>query len=120
MSETFIEEKLEKTIAIYRKTLEVTGDNGETCFTTLDRDTLELLEEYKKLIDSEKNRCKYCAGCTEWNADCANIRAKAIDEFAEKLYNKSTDLRDIESDDYGILHYEDVYEVAEELKGGAE
>ena len=45
------------------------------------------------------------------------IRNKAIDEFAEKLYNKSTDLRDIESDDYGILHYEDVYEVVEELKG---
>ena len=45
------------------------------------------------------------------------IRNKAIDEFAEKLYNKSTDLRDIESDDYGILHYEDVYEVVEEMKG---
>ena len=43
-------------------------------------------------------------------------RNKAIDEFEEKLYNKSTYLRDIESDDYGILHYEDVYEVSEELK----
>ena len=45
---------------------------------------------------------------------------KAIDEFAEALYNKSTFLKFIESDDYGMLHFEDVYDIAEQLKGGAE
>ncbi len=46
------------------------------------------------------------------------LRAKAIDEFAEALYNKSTFLMHLEDDYYGMLHYEDVYEVAEQLKGG--
>ena len=48
------------------------------------------------------------------------IRAKTIDEFAEELYIKATSCKYIESDDYGMLHYEDVYEIAEQLKGGAE
>lgn len=47
----------------------------------------------------------------------SEIRAKAIDEFAEALYNKSTSLKYIESDDYGMLHFEEVYEIAEQLKG---
>lgn len=64
-------------------------------------------------------RASHLLDCTDAKIKKAkrSARAKAIDEFAEKLYNKSTDLKDIESDDYGILHYEDVYEVAEELKG---
>ena len=45
------------------------------------------------------------------------IRNKAIDKFAEELYNKSTNFKNIESDDYGMLHYEDIYETAEQMKG---
>ena len=44
-------------------------------------------------------------------------RDKAIDEFAEALYNKSTFLKFIESDDYGMLHFKEVYEIAEQMKG---
>lgn len=32
-----------------------------------------------------EQKCKDCAGCTAWNADCANIRAKAIDDFSKRL-----------------------------------
>ena len=40
----------------------------------------------------------------------------AVDEFAKMFYNKSTELKNIESDDYGLLNYEDVYKLAEQLK----
>ena len=75
----------------------------------------------------------YCADCGKWitwlnkdglrlaerqiNANEQEIRNKAIDEFAEELYKKSTDFKNIESDDYGMLHYEDVYKIAEKMKG---
>ena len=42
------ENELTKTIAIYKKTLEVTADNGETCFRELDKNTLSFLEELEQ------------------------------------------------------------------------
>ena len=42
------ENELKKTIAIYKKTLEVTADNGETCFRELDKNTLLFLEELEQ------------------------------------------------------------------------
>lgn len=44
------------------------------------------------------------------------MQEKVIDTFAEKLYDKSTNMKDIESEDYGLLHYEDMFKVAEEYK----
>lgn len=44
------------------------------------------------------------------------MQEKVIDTFAEKLYDKSTHMKDIESEDYGLLHYEDMFKVAEEYK----
>ena len=77
--------------------------------------------------------CKEC-GCNQetsihkeavinaWNIreTEAEIRASVIDEFAEALYKKSTDLKYIGSDDYGMLRFAEVYEIAEELKGGGD
>ena len=42
------ENELKKTIAIYKKTLEVTANNGETCFRELDKNTLLFLEELEQ------------------------------------------------------------------------
>ena len=42
------ENELKKIIAIYKKTLEVTADNGETCFRELDKNTLLFLEELQQ------------------------------------------------------------------------
>lgn len=44
------------------------------------------------------------------------LKARVIDMFAERLYNKATALKSIESDDYGMLHYEDIYKIADEMK----
>ena len=73
----------------------------------------------------EGTHCRHCIHNAEEHFEPKinhekEIRNKAIDDFAEKLYNKSTNLKNIESDDYGMLHFEDVYEVAEQMKGGAE
>ncbi len=40
------------------------------------------IEEFKALKENER-KCEDCAGCTTWKCDCANIRAKAIDEAIE-------------------------------------
>ena len=31
------------------------------------------------------HKCGECAGCTRWKCDCANIKAEAYKEFAERL-----------------------------------
>lgn len=46
------------------------------------------VEEFKSLVENHHFDCKECAGCTAWNCDCANTRARAIDEFVEALANK--------------------------------
>lgn len=91
------ENELKKTIAIYKKTLEVTADNGETCFRELDKNTLlflEELEQYRAIGTAEEfkafklgrlgNKGFITIGQTieEFKEE---IRNKAIDEFCEKL-----------------------------------
>ena len=53
-----------------------------------------------------------------WNnrATEAEIRAKAIDEFAEKLKSKSTFLKSLQNDYYGYVCEEEIDEIAEQLK----
>lgn len=80
-----------------------------------------------RLCDNCKNRNIQCCICTDnnWHRE-GNfshdkwVRNKTIDEFAEALYKKSTDLKYIGSDDYGMLRFAEVYEIAEELKGGGD
>lgn len=48
----------------------------------------------------------------------AEIRNKAIDEFAEKLKDKSTFLKSLQNDYYGYVCEEEIDEIAEQLKGG--
>lgn len=42
------------------------------------------IEEFKALKENQC-KCEDCAGCTNWKCDCANERAYAIDEFAERM-----------------------------------
>lgn len=46
-------------------------------------------------------------------------RIKAIDEFAERLKNKSTFLKHIEDEYYGFVSEREIDEIAEQMKGGA-
>ena len=45
------------------------------------------------------------------------VREKAIDEFVEALYKKATDTKSIWDTDYGMIHYEEIIKIAEQLKG---
>ena len=44
------------------------------------------------------------------------MQEKVIDTFADKLYDKATSMKNIESEDYGLIQYKAIYEVAEEYK----
>ena len=76
------------------------------------------VEEFRALKENERN-CKDCAGCTQWKCDCSNIRAKAIDDFAEKLkaeYDNNMRIPEIEV----VFAKAIVEQVKGQLKGGAE
>ena len=45
---------LESAIKSFKKTLEVVGDNGENCFTKIDKATLAFLEELKQYREDEE------------------------------------------------------------------
>jgi hypothetical protein len=45
------------------------------------------------------------------------VRAKAIEEFAEKLKEKSTFLKSLQDDYYGYVFEDEIDEIAKELKG---
>lgn len=44
----------------------------------------ELMGEILVINSNNERKCEECAGCTNWLCDCANIRAKAIDDAMEK------------------------------------
>ena len=44
------------------------------------------------------------------------VKENLIVKFSNDLYDKSTSLKNIESDTYGLIHYEEVYEVADKLR----
>jgi hypothetical protein len=72
------------------------------------------IEEFKALKENQR-KCEECAGCTAWNCDCVNERAKAIDEFAERLKYKWIDTWDL---NLFSSFREFVDEIAEQMKGG--
>lgn len=82
------------------------------------------IEEFKVLKENQR-KCEDCAGCTNWNCDCANVRDKAVDEFAERLSNKDNivkfDIDEVMSSgnfDYNcdcLRRYID--KIAEEMRG---
>ena len=79
---------------------------------------VEWLEELKEFKENEHN-CKDCAGCTNWKCNCSNERARAIDDFAERLH----ELCGYEEDDIQypyLLHESRIDEIAEQMKVGAE
>lgn len=49
--------------------------NGDTLC-----DINELMGEILAINSNNERKCEECAGCTNWLCDCANVRAKAIDE----------------------------------------
>ena len=132
------ENELRKAIAIYKKTLEVTADNGETCFTELDKNTLlflEELEQYRAIGTVEEFKA---VKLKEHNYDnCHNYTcrkkcekdgyAKAIDEFAEKFIFKAVcegcsgccDCYENETQNT-CEDWKYYMEIVEQMKGGAE
>lgn len=64
--------------------------------------------------------CKDCAGCTNWLCDCANTRAHAIDEFAEKIKHfMRSNVEDAEyfGDCSCEIFESEIDEIAEQMKG---
>lgn len=74
----------------------------------------EWLEELKKYKAINYPKCSECAGCTLWNCDCANIRGKAIDDFASRM---KKDIGRYVHGDYDLFDYF-VDDMAEQLKAG--
>lgn len=84
------------------------------------------IEEFKASKENER-KCEDCAGCTNWNCDCANVRVQAIDEFASALANKDNIVKyDIDELMESSGHYDlacnylraYIDEIAEEMRGG--
>lgn len=81
---------------------------------------LGTIEEIKDLKEKER-KCEECAGCTEWLCDCANVREKAIDEFAEKLKDliaKNVEDAESSNDLCCEIFQSEIDEIAEQMKGG--
>jgi hypothetical protein len=76
----------------------------------------KLQEELKAYKDAEEQGLLLKAQDLEEHDK--EIRNKALDEFAKKLDDESTFLKRIESDSYGMLHFEDVYKIAAQMKEG--
>ena len=55
------------------------------CKNTLFSFAWNTMYNQKAEIERLTNKCDNCAGCTDWKCDCANERANAIEEFAERL-----------------------------------
>ena len=109
------------------------ADITREVFETLDNagtdiiDCLDELDGYRaigtvekfKALKLKEHKCEDCAGCTAWNADCANIREKAIDEFEKEI------VADYDNDGCpGVADYldykisiRDLFKIAEQLKG---
>ena len=86
------------------------SDTGDTCAYELAQNALDLINRQKaeierlqqnlkeahidikeKQAEIEKftHSCDDCAGCTEWQCDCWNVRIQAIKEFADRLKEKA-------------------------------
>lgn len=89
------ENELKKTIAIYKKTLEVTADNGETCFRELDKNTLlflEELEQYRAIGTVEEIQQKL-AELDRWHTS-------EVNQLAEEYNNDFCEWRRIRINTY--------------------
>lgn len=79
------------------------------------------MDEFKDLKENEP-KCNDCAGCTNWKCDCANERAKAIDELKNEICTHFADWKYSEDEkcikDLIELASESVEEIAEQLKAG--
>ena len=73
------------------------------------------IEEFKALKEKEE---RFDRNIRMFNEIGLEIRAKAIDEFAEKLKEKSTFLKSIENDYYGYVSEYEIDDVAEQMKAG--
>ena len=79
------------------------------------------IEEFKALKENQR-KCEECAGCTEWMCDCANVRDKTIDEFAERLKEKAEEIMQnpdimLDCKKCTIWKVKDIDEIAEEMRG---
>lgn len=84
-------------------------------------DACELKSRIVDMVQADKPKCEDCAGCTTWKCDCANIRAKAIDDFLEKICEKYTEEeRQRNYKQYCCNIKNELADIAEQLKGGAE
>lgn len=73
------------------------------------KDLLTELQKKDAEIERLSHHCDDCAGCTQWNCDCSNIRAEAITEFEQRLITYYNALKS------GLVAYH-IEQVAKELR----
>lgn len=81
------------TVEGYKRAIETSKENyllyAEYKAKVQGFEVIGTIEEFKALKDEQQNKCKDCAGCTNWKCDCANERDYAITQFANFLHEKS-------------------------------
>lgn len=119
---------LEDTISAYETTMEVTGDNGEHCYSPIDEITLIFLKELKAYRDLEEKGLlpKFHLGDEFWTVRCREVLKSKIVmlqqkkdgtwryRFSQEISSKYHDTSDYEEKDYGKYFF-DVKEEAEKL-----
>ena len=74
------------------------------------------VEELKALKENER-QCEDCAGCTNYLCDCWNERARAINEFVERISEHDFEEKTEEYSN-SVSFMREIKKIAEELKGG--
>ena len=95
------------------------------------RKYIEYLEAKNKEFTDENERLKHecddCAGCTQWNCDCANIEAHTVwkmQEMLEEKIDRTLDVFDFNISECNAVRQalrgvkDDIYQVAKELTEG--
>lgn len=95
---------LEDTISAYEKTMEVTGDNGEHCYSPVDEITLNFLKELKAYRDAEEQGLLFRLPCK------VGDKVYVIAEEWEDCYLPNSKYYEIYEDTFSLYMFEDVGE----------
>ena len=94
------------------------------CVTQISKYAFEeicrLTEENERLKGFASSKCEECAGCTQWNCDCANIEAQAKADTVRKMKEIIYERLDISVEGYSSEEIKSdvrdmVYQIAEEI-----
>ena len=98
----------------HRRTSEYIGRlNAE--IERLQNDLAISKKETKRYATRRASECEDCAGCTQWNCDCANERSYAIEMFLEKCKSHAYYI-DFPKE-HRVIDEDDICNIAKEMVG---